>query len=114
MWTKFCRVSVGVGIIKHMNERGAVVVAEAVATVAVHELSTAVVDALLAQDPVDIPGAVALERVRSMLADVGRVQVAVLAGIVDVDRRQLFALDTAGGDPVVVASPSRWGGRSAG
>ncbi|MEO6880799.1 MAG: hypothetical protein ABI181_07620 [Mycobacteriaceae bacterium] len=80
-----------------MNEHGAAVVAEAVAGVAVHELLTAVVDALLAQDAVELAGPVALERVRSLLADVGRVQVAVLAGIDDVDRRQLFALDAAGG-----------------
>ncbi len=82
--------------IKHVDEQGATV-AEAVARVPAHELLTAAVDALLAQDAVDLPGAVALERLRSVLADVSRVQVAVLAGIVDMDRRELFALDSAGG-----------------
>ena len=54
------------------------------------------VDLLVDESPVDLPGPVALERLRTVLTNAERLKAAALTAIRDLDLRQLYALDAAG------------------
>ena len=71
-------------------------VAELLTRVPAHELLLCAVDAVLAEDPTDIAGAAAFARAGVLLDQVGRLRLAVLGGILDVDRRELFTYADAG------------------
>ena len=51
---------------------------------------------LLGEDVVELPGPVALERLRTVLACAERLKAAALTGVRDLDLRELYALDAAG------------------
>lgn len=56
---------------------------------------TGVVDALAAERPAELPGPVALERARVLLAEAERLKTVALLALADVDRRDLSELDGA-------------------
>jgi hypothetical protein len=60
------------------------------------ELLAVAVERLLAESPVELPGPVALERLRTILACAERLEAAQLLAVRDLDRRELYALDAAG------------------
>ncbi len=55
-----------------------------------------VVDRLLAEEPVEIDGATALARARTLIVSQERLRAATLAAVRDVDLRELYALDACG------------------
>ncbi len=60
------------------------------------ELLRRAVQRLLSETPVELPGSVALERLRALTTGIEQLQAARLAAVRDVDARELFALDGAG------------------
>jgi hypothetical protein len=64
-------------------------------------LLPAVLDALTAQAPADLPGSVALDRARVLLAGAERLKTLALVALADVDTRELHALEG-------VATPAAW------
>ena len=60
------------------------------------ERLSAAVEVLLGEDVVELPGPVALERLRTVLACAERLKAAALTGVRDLDSRELYALDAAG------------------
>ena len=75
-------------------------------------LLAAVVDRVLSRPAVELPGPLSLERTRALLLQGERLRVAALDGVRDVDARELYALDGAGGTPGWLRA-QRAGGRSA-
>ncbi len=55
-----------------------------------------VVDRLLAEEPVELDGATALDRARTLIVSQERLRAATLAAVRDVDLRELYALDACG------------------
>ena len=69
-------------ILEHMSE-GAARLQEAV-------------ELLLHEQPVDLPGPAALDRLRTLLTCAEQLKAAALHGVRDLDHRELYALDAAG------------------
>ena len=60
------------------------------------DLLALAVERLLAESPVELPGPVALERLRTILTCTERLKAAQLHAVRDLDLRELYALDAAG------------------
>jgi len=82
------------GIFEHMSEQP--INDSDVITLSGVDLLILAVDRLLAEDPVDLPGQLALDRTRTLIQSSERLQAARLAAISDMDRRELWSLDGAG------------------
>ncbi len=86
-----CRVlSVACAKLEHMSEL--VLLDE---LTAVQALGRAV-DRLLAEEPVELDGMIALGRARTLIVSQERLRAATLAAVRDVDLRELYALDSCG------------------
>ena len=66
------------------------------AHVPAEQLLVLAVDRLLAEVPVELPGPVALDRLKTLSLSLDRLTAARLAAVRDLDSRQLYALDGAG------------------
>jgi hypothetical protein len=75
------------------GERGA---ADDLSLLPAEQLLMLAVDRLLTQVPVELPGPVALERLKTLTTSLERLTAARLAGVRDLDCRELYALDGAG------------------